>query len=218
MSLDYHPSPGETATPCRADYIFGEYLGQCVAELSVEYGNLSEVAHSPNSHRSKKALRHCTNFIAATTLGQNSANFHLGLCGASLAAIRFDKIPLKPLSPEDRFDSLTRFNALALQKETLHHNPCVGAPLRRGTLGPIDEYATSVRIGPRWESNHGQNREPHSTVGAGRIAGNDMAGLGKLPDSYYNSMECFRRVGSHNPLNFLNCHIPSTGTIPQLCL
>lgn len=36
--------------------------------------------------------------------------------------------------------------------------------------------------------------------------------LGKLPDSYCNSMECFRRVGSHNPLSFLNCRTPSTGT------
>jgi hypothetical protein len=27
------------------------------------------------------------------------------------------------------------------------------------------------------------------------------------------SMESVRRVGSHNPLNFLNCHTPSTGTI-----
>ena len=43
--------------------------------------------------------------------------------------------------------------------------------------------------------------------------GDDMAGLGKLPDNQYNSMECFPRVGSHNPLSFLNCHIPSTGTI-----
>jgi DNA invertase Pin-like site-specific DNA recombinase len=25
-------------------------------------------------------------------------------------------------------------------------------------------------------------------------------------------MKSFRRVGSHNPLNFLNCHTPSTGT------
>jgi hypothetical protein len=69
-----------------------------------------------------------------------------------------------------------------------------------------------VSVGPRCESNHGQNREPHSTVGAWRIAGNNVAGLGKLPDSYCNSMECFCRVGSHNPLNFLNCHTPSTGT------
>src|SRR4029077_5309639 len=38
------------------------------------------------------------------------------------------------------------------------------------------------------------------------------AGLGKLPDSYCNSMECFRRVGSHNLLIFLICHTPSTGT------
>jgi len=53
MSLDYRPSPGETATPCRAYYIFGEYLGQCVGELLVEYGNLSEATHSPNSQRSK---------------------------------------------------------------------------------------------------------------------------------------------------------------------
>src|SRR5204862_11540 len=80
MSFEGRPSPGETAPPCRADYIFGEYLGQCVAELSVEYGNLSDVAHRPNSQRSKKALRHCTN-LSPTTLGQNSANFHLGLGG-----------------------------------------------------------------------------------------------------------------------------------------
>jgi hypothetical protein len=75
MSLDYRPSPGEAATPCRADYIFGEYLGQCVGELSVEYGNLSEATHSP-THRFEISLfailsilsrqRHCR---------QNSANF-----------------------------------------------------------------------------------------------------------------------------------------------
>jgi hypothetical protein len=91
MSLDCRPSPGETATPCRADYIFGEYLGQCVGELSVEYGNLSEVAHNPNSQRSKNALRHCIPFKSPTTLSPKLR--HLGLYG-SLAAIRFDKIPL----------------------------------------------------------------------------------------------------------------------------
>jgi hypothetical protein len=53
MSLDYRPSPGETAPPCRADHIFGEYLGQGFGELSVEYGNFSEAAHSPSSQRSK---------------------------------------------------------------------------------------------------------------------------------------------------------------------
>jgi hypothetical protein len=39
-----------------------------------------------------------------------------------------------------------------------------------------------------------------------------MAGLGNLADSYCNSMKCFRRVGSGNPLNFFSCRIPSTGT------
>jgi hypothetical protein len=46
-----------------------------------------------------------------------------------------------------------------------------------------------------------------------------MAGLGKLSDSYCSSMEYFRWVGSHNPLSFLNCRTPSTGTIrPTVCV
>jgi hypothetical protein len=44
------------------------------------------------------------------------------------------------------------------------------------------------------------------------IAEHDMDGLEKLPDSHCNSMKSYRRVGSHNPLNFPNCHTPPLGT------
>jgi hypothetical protein len=37
-------------------------------------------------------------------------------------------------------------------------------------------------------------------------------GMGKLPESYFNTMKNLRRVGSRNPLNFPNCRAPSTGT------
>jgi hypothetical protein len=70
MSLDYRPSPGETATPCRADYIFGEYLGQCIGEFSVEYGNLSEAAHSPNSQGRKFCSSPCINFKSSMALAK----------------------------------------------------------------------------------------------------------------------------------------------------
>jgi hypothetical protein len=39
----------------------------------------------------------------------------------------------------------------------------------------------SAGTGHDGESNHGQNREPHSTVRAERTAGHDVARLGKLP-------------------------------------
>jgi uncharacterized protein (DUF433 family) len=41
---------------------------------------------------------------------------------------------------------------------------------------------------------------------------NGVAGFGSLADSYCNSMKCFQRVRSRNPLNFFSCRIPSTGT------
>jgi hypothetical protein len=45
------------------------------------------------------------------------------------------------------------------------------------------------------------------------IARNAMAGLGKSPDSYCNSMGSFQRVGSANPLNSLNCRTPPLDAI-----
>ncbi|HWX72803.1 MAG TPA: hypothetical protein VNY79_09900, partial [Xanthobacteraceae bacterium] len=44
----------------------------------------------------------------------------------------------------------------------------------------------------------------------------DRGGLGNLPESSCGSMKSFRRVGSYNPLSFLHCRTPSTGTIPSL--
>jgi hypothetical protein len=42
-------------------------------------------------------------------------------------------------------------------------------------------------------------------------------GLGKSPDSYFSSMKCFRRVGSHNPLDRLNYRTsPLDTTVPEL--
>jgi hypothetical protein len=41
---------------------------------------------------------------------------------------------------------------------------------------------------------------------------NALWGLGKLPESYCNSIEDFRRVGNGNTLKLLSCPTPPLGT------
>jgi hypothetical protein len=48
------------------------------------------------------------------------------------------------------------------------------------------------------------------------IVGNDVAGLGKLRDSYCNSMKGFQRVGSRKSLKLQNCPTPPLGTTKAL--